>query len=208
MASDPDRIADRAGALDDDERSTRRQVSRAFRDERESMDNDGRDETFVASAVAGGYLAGGRTGARETGRELGIDPAELSEEDAINASANQNAHIAETTRKSIKNLSDEELDELYDEWSRKRSGLIAGEVVWAGYSWGARRTVGLRDGKKEWVDVGDDRVDAECLSYSALGRIPLAQEFPAGDPPAHIKCRCSVAYYLDEELQPIPRRSH
>jgi len=50
--------------------------------------------------------------------------------------------------------------------------------------------------EKKWVNVGDDKVSDGCLANSAVGWIPLLEQFPSNDPhPLRFPgCRCHAQY--------------
>lgn len=50
--------------------------------------------------------------------------------------------------------------------------------------------------EKQWLDVGDRRVDPICAGNAAEGWIPIDQAFGSGhqQPTAHPGCRCTVQY--------------
>lgn len=82
-----------------------------------------------------------------------------------------------------------------------RAELVAVTEIGDAYEIGARATVdrltsfGL-EMEKQWLDVGDRRVDPECVSNAAQGWIPLDEVFPSGhqQPTAHPGCRCTTEY--------------
>lgn len=49
---------------------------------------------------------------------------------------------------------------------------------------------------KQWVTVGDDRVDEDCEMNERAGNIGIGQNFPSGVSrnPAHPRCRCWVEF--------------
>lgn len=89
----------------------------------------------------------------------------------------------------------------YAEFSVRRAKLIAVTEIGDAYEAGNRgvadmlTAVGL-EVEKQWLDVGDRRVDPECVSNAAQGWIPIDATFASGhqQPTAHPGCRCTTEY--------------
>jgi len=89
--------------------------------------------------------------------------------------------------------------EKFPDISIQRSELIAATETSNALSAGAEDAA-KKSGSthKEWVTVGDDRVDEEiCEANEAQGRIPIGQPFQSGHShtPGHPQCRCVTVYY-------------
>lgn len=54
---------------------------------------------------------------------------------------------------------------------------------------------------KVWITAQDNRVSEDCALNEAAGPIPIGDTFPSGSdqPPDHPNCRCSLAYYTNED---------
>lgn len=94
-----------------------------------------------------------------------------------------------------------ELRTAYDGFARSRAQIIAITELGDAYEAGSRTvvdgltTLGLEI-EKQWLDVGDRRVDPVCASNAAEGWIPLEAAFGSGHqhPTAHPGCRCTTEY--------------
>lgn len=82
-----------------------------------------------------------------------------------------------------------------------RAELVAVTEIGDAYEVGSRGVVDRlsRSGlemEKQWLDVGDRRVDPICASNASEGWIPLDQDFGSGHqhPTAHPGCRCTTEY--------------
>lgn len=89
----------------------------------------------------------------------------------------------------------------FDSFATKRAQLIAITEIGDAYEVGNRAVVqgllnlGL-EVEKQWLDVGDRRVDPVCASNAAEGWIPVDVPFGSGHqhPTAHPGCRCTTEY--------------
>lgn len=87
-------------------------------------------------------------------------------------------------------------------FSRARAELISTQEIANAYGVSNFDTVtagALNTGvkiEKQWVTVGDDRVDDDCLIAEAQGWIPREDTFANGQmhEPEHVGCRCYVDY--------------
>ena len=94
-----------------------------------------------------------------------------------------------------------ELRTQFETFARSRAELIAVTEIGDAYEMGNRMVadtltnVGL-EVEKQWLTVGDRRVDPACDSNGVAGWIPIAEPFPAGaqQPTQHAGCRCTVEY--------------
>lgn len=94
-----------------------------------------------------------------------------------------------------------ELRAAFEGFSARRAKLIAVTEMGDAYEAGNRgvadmlTAVGL-EVEKQWLDVGDRRVDPECVSNAAQGWIPIEAAFASGhqQPTAHPGCRCTTEY--------------
>lgn len=84
---------------------------------------------------------------------------------------------------------------------RSRAELVAVTELAEGYEAGNRMvadrlTVAGLEMEKAWLDVGDEREDADCRSNAGIGWIPIEDSFPTGAdrPPEHAACRCACMY--------------
>lgn len=82
---------------------------------------------------------------------------------------------------------------------RDRAELVAVQEMALAYGEGQRiaREQIMADGtllEKQWLTVGDSRVDADCSANAAAGWIPATESFPTGhgQEPAHPGCRCTT----------------
>lgn len=82
-----------------------------------------------------------------------------------------------------------------------RAELVAVTEIGDAYETGSRAVVDrlARAGlemEKQWLDVGDRRVDPDCAANSDQGWIPIDQNFQTGHahPTAHPGCRCTTEY--------------
>ncbi|MEW6223183.1 MAG: phage minor head protein [Chloroflexota bacterium] len=84
---------------------------------------------------------------------------------------------------------------------RSRAELVAVTEIGDAYEAGNRivadgvAAAGL-EMEKSWLDVGDRRVDPDCVSNAAQGWIPIDAAFGSGhqQPTAHPGCRCTTLY--------------
>mgnify|MGYP003288395256 CR=1 FL=1 len=64
----------------------------------------------------------------------------------------------------------------------------------------AQQTTAVKNGAshKEWITVGDEAVDEDCLMNEGAGMIGINAAFPTGHQrePAHPRCRCTVEYTM------------
>ena len=60
-----------------------------------------------------------------------------------------------------------------------------------------------------WMTVGDDRVSDVCRNNEAAGWIGLKDKYPSGHqtPPAHPRCRCTIAYRTAEPDEAAKNRA-
>lgn len=91
-------------------------------------------------------------------------------------------------------------------FSAARAQRIAVNEIAKAYGYGNRQPIQeykQRTGRqvfKQWVTVGDDKVSEICEANEKQGWILFDEAFSSGDlnEPAHINCRCAVAYKFDE----------
>lgn len=95
---------------------------------------------------------------------------------------------------------------------RDRAELVAVQEAALAYGEGQRiaREQIMADGtqlEKQWITVGDSRVDADCSANAAAGWIRAQDSFPTGHQtePAHVGCRCTTSSRVAEESRvPTP----
>lgn len=93
------------------------------------------------------------------------------------------------------------ISQMHDIPSNRAERIARNEVI-KGYQQGsfeAARSTGTFT-SKEWITVGDDRVDESCIANENQGVIPFTDAFYSGAqaPPDHPNCRCSLRYLTDE----------
>jgi hypothetical protein len=179
-------------------------------------------EPLTAAAEAS-LTAGARHAIAEFAADLTFslaDPEAVAYLEAVGAE--RVAGINETTRTRLRTLLVEareggwSYDRLAAEMRRTFTGFATGSplehiasrahlvaVTETGDAYEAARRVMadrlVRGGlsiEKQWLDVGDRRVDPVCASNAAQGWIPVDQAFGSGhqQPTAHPGCRCSTEY--------------
>lgn len=123
--------------------------------------------------------------------------------------------ITEYTRETIRNLSEQALEEGWSSkklaseltdaaaFSEERALTVARTEMAKADSQGALygyKASGVVKGKR-WQTAEDDLVSDECVANQEAGTIPLDDNFPSGAdaPPNHPNCRCVVLPVLDDE---------
>lgn len=92
--------------------------------------------------------------------------------------------------------------ELYEKLLKERKETIARTEARFATEESQKQNAKARGAQfKVWITAGDDRVSDECQENEAAGPIPIDDTFPSGadKPPEHPNCRCTLAFYTDED---------
>lgn len=119
-----------------------------------------------------------------------------------------NAVVNRRTKLLARGLEEARVDREVSQYSnrllRTRARTIARhELLWAANrgqreAWNVAADTGELDVvgvEREWIAALDDRTDPICQSLDGL-RVPFRAEFPTGDPPAHVLCRCATGLII------------